>query len=200
MLSDALVDAIVERPGVLPSLICSSAGLGMIAWFSAGSLDWSRVYALFAAGGLALAVSVSLGRFGVNPIHPRLQISGCRMNSFSLDGDQQLLNFAMLAPFSFFATLATRRAWASFVASTLISSAIEVTQNLTGVGVCELQDVLNNAGGAALTAAVALAIDRVLSLHRKRMRYGRHACAPDRPAFKPGTTPIRSRQSMLARS
>ncbi|WP_165401284.1 VanZ family protein [Herbihabitans rhizosphaerae] len=193
-----MVDTILDQPGVLPTLIGSSIALGLVAWFAAGTFGWSRGAALLAAFGLALALSVSLGRFGVNPDHPRIQEAGCRTNSFALQGDAQRLNFAMLVPFSFFGALATRRSWPVLSVSALLSLTIEITQNLTGVGVCETQDVLHNSVGAVLGVMNALLLRTMLDLHRKGMRYGKHAAGPGRAPFRPWTVPARTVANRLS--
>ncbi|RZS30318.1 VanZ like protein [Herbihabitans rhizosphaerae] len=183
MLRDALTDALVDQPGVLPTLIGSGVGFGAVAWFAADRFGWARGPSLIAAVGLALALSVTLARFGVNPVHPRQMIDGCRANTFSLSGAQQLLNFAMLVPFGFFGTLATRRGIPVLLISTGVSALIEVLQGATGVGVCEAQDLFNNTAGAAVAVLNAVALRRTISFHRNRMRYGRHAAAPGRTVF-----------------
>lgn len=157
----ALTETILSMPGVLAAIVAGTLVLGVLAWLLARAVGWYRLPAVLAAAGLSLALAVTLVRTGghlptgINPL------DRCIRDSFSLHGSHQWLNFAMLMPFAFFGTIATRRPILIAAASALVSGGIEITQALTGLGVCEKQDFLDNSIGAALAAAagwVALAI------------------------------------------
>jgi hypothetical protein len=162
-----LTTAILGQPGVLAAfvLFCALFGIGM--WLVADTVGWARLPSVLAAVGLSLAVAVTLVRsgghwpsFGVNPI------SLCLSDRFSLHGNHQVLNFAMLMPFAFFATLATRRPIWVFAISAVVSGGIEITQAWTGLGVCQKQDFLNNTIGAAVAVGVAWLLMTLLSRRR----------------------------------
>ncbi|WP_165777434.1 VanZ family protein [Amycolatopsis antarctica] len=187
MLQEALSDVLLDQPGVLPAGCLLCLGFGLIAWFSAEHLGWSRGPAVLAATGLAVAVSVTLMRFGSPmPDHPSVRHAGeCRANSFSLRGVQQWLNLVMLAPFGFLATIAVRRAGPVMFASASISAAIEFAQAYTGLGFCESQDFLNNTAGAvaaALAARALLSASDLRDRHLLQHRGGRHRMTRDTAA------------------
>jgi hypothetical protein len=169
-----LTTAILGRPGVMAAFVLFCALFGVGVWLLADSLGWSKLPAVLSAVGLSLAVAVTLVRSGghwpsagVNPI------SLCLHDRFSLHGGKQILNFAMLMPFAFFATLATRRPIWTLVASAVVSGGIEITQAWTGLGICQGQDFLNNTIGAAIAIGVAWLI-MVLVRNGRRPRQPEH--------------------------
>ncbi|WP_233824243.1 VanZ family protein [Saccharothrix sp. S26] len=103
---------------------------------------------------MALAVTLARpgGSFSVATTDP---IGMCVGNEFSLTGSLERLNLVMLAPFAFFATLATRRPFAVLGVSAAFSGAVEFMQALTAIGVCEAQDFYNNTVGAFFAVLVA---------------------------------------------
>ena len=154
-----LTQTILSRPGVLIAVILGTIVLGLLAWLLARALGWNRLAAVLAAAGLALALSVTLVRPGGHlPHHADNPLYLCMRDSFSLHGGLQLLNFAMLMPLAFFATLATRRPISTAVGCAVLSAGIEITQALTGLGICQKQDFLNNTIGAIVAAVVAWAL------------------------------------------
>lgn len=151
-----LTRTILNQPGVLAAfvLLCGLFGVG--TWLVARSLGWHRGYALLAAGGLALAIAVTLVRPGGHAPDPGTNpVAMCLSDHFSLHGGLQVLNILMLMPFAFFGTLTTRRPITMMVASGLLSAGIELTQAWTGLGVCQKQDFLNNTFGAVVAATLA---------------------------------------------
>ena len=160
--------AIMGKPGVLAAflLCCTLLGAGM--WLVAGRLGWRRTPATLAAIGLSLAVAVTLVRSGGHlPDTGTNPVTLCLRDPFSLHGGLQVLNFLMLMPFAFFATLATRRPISVSVLSAVISGGVELTQGWTGLGVCQKQDFLNNTLGALVAAGAAWLLVTVIdSIHR----------------------------------
>lgn len=168
-----LTRTILNQPGVLAAfvLLCGLFGVG--TWLVARSLGWHRIYALLAAGGLALAIAVTLVRPGGHVPAPGT-VAMCLSDHFSFHGGLQVLNILMLTPFAFFGTLATRRPITMMVVSGLLSAGIELTQAWTGLGVCQKQDFLNNTFGAVVAAAaawlllVAIRRNRTASHHQQQ--------------------------------
>jgi hypothetical protein len=159
-----LTRTIMGQPGVLAAflLFCALFGAGM--WLVAGTFGWRRLPATLAAVGLSLAVAVTLVRSGGHlPSSHTDPVTLCMRDPFSLHGGLQVLNFLMLTPFAFFATLSTRRPFSVMVVSALVSGGIEITQAWTGLGVCQKQDFLNNTIGAVLAAGAAWALLMLLS-------------------------------------
>lgn len=151
-----LTRTILGQPGVLAAFLACCVLFGAGVWLLAGVLGWRRLPATCAAVGLALAVAVTLARHGGHLPEPGTDpITLCIRDRFSLHGGLQVLNFLMLTPFAFFATLATHRPISVMVGSALLSGAIEVTQAWTGLGVCQKQDFLNNTIGAVIAAGAA---------------------------------------------
>ncbi|HEX3781353.1 MAG TPA: VanZ family protein [Pseudonocardiaceae bacterium] len=154
-----LTQTILNRPGVLVAVIIGTIVLGALAWLLANSLGWNRWAAVLAAAGLALALSVTLVRPGGHlPHRADNPLYLCIHDSFSLHGGLQLLNFAMLMPLALFGALATRRPISTAVGCALLSAGIEVTQALTGLGICQKQDFLNNTIGAIVAVVIAWAL------------------------------------------
>ncbi len=173
-----LTRTILDQPGVLAAfvLLCGLFGVG--TWLVARALGWHRLYAMLAAGGLALAIAVTLVRPGGHLPDPGVDpVAMCLSDPFSLHGGLQVLNLLMLMPFAFFGTLATRRPITMMVLSALLSAGIELTQAWTGLGVCQKQDFLNNTVGAIVAATMAWLLLAIL---------GRNRAAKDRqPAGQP---------------
>lgn len=164
----------MDQPGVLAAFVLFGALFGVGTWLLADTLGWRRLPAVLAAGGLSLAVAVTLVRsgghwpdFGVNPV------AMCLRDGFSLTGGLAVLNVAMLMPFAFFATLATRRPIVVMLTSAAVSAGIELTQAWTGLGICQTQDFLNNTVGAIAAAATAWLIMTLLGRHTPTPQYVR---------------------------
>lgn len=177
MLQEALSDALLDQPSVLPAIFLLSVGFGAVTWFSARHVGLARIPAVLASSGLAVALSVTLVRFGSQMnSHPSvLHVGECRANSLSVQGIQPLLNIAMLMPFAFLATIAARKATPVLLASASVSAAIELAQAYTGLGFCEAQDFLNNTAGAAVAALSARLLIALRALHRTTTAVGKHA-------------------------
>lgn len=155
----SLTHLILSRPGVLIAVILGTVVLGILAWLLAGAVGWNRWAAVLAAAGLALALSVTLVRpSGHLPYRVGNPLALCMHDSFSLQGGLQLLNLAMLMPLAFFGTLATRRPISIALSCAAVSAGIEITQALTGLGICQEQDFLNNSIGAIIAAVIAWAL------------------------------------------
>lgn len=151
-----LTRSIMGQPGVLAAFLLCCALFGTGVWLISGTLGWRRLPATLAAVGFALAVAVTLARSGGHLPDPATDpLTLCLRDSFSLRGGLEVLNFLMLTPFAFFATLATRRPVVIMAVSALVSGGIEITQAWTGLGVCQKQDWLNNTVGAVVAAGLA---------------------------------------------
>jgi hypothetical protein len=158
---------IMGQPGVLAAflLFCALFGAGM--WLVAAAVGWRRLPAALAAVGLSLAIAVTLVRSGGHlPDAGTNPVTLCLRDRFSLHGGLQILNFLMLMPFAFFATLSTRRPISIMVVSAVVSGGIEITQAWTGLGVCQKQDFLNNTLGAVLAAGAAWLVITLLGSPR----------------------------------
>lgn len=162
-----LTRTILAQPGVLAAFILLCALFGVGTWLVARAMGWHRPFAVLAAGGLALAVAVTLVRPGGHLPNPDTDpVAMCLRDSFSLHGGLPVLNVVMLMPFAFFGTLATRRPIVMVLASAALSAGIELTQAWTGLGVCQKQDFLNNTVGAVVAAVVAWLLLTVLVRNR----------------------------------
>jgi hypothetical protein len=154
-------ELILSQPRVLAALLFGCLVAGAVALAVAQWLGWRRAPAALAACGLVLAVAVTLARPGVLAVslgHP-----SCVPNEFSLTDPLERLNFLMLVPFAFFATLATRRPLGVLLVSGFFSGGVEVVQAVTDVGVCEAQDFYNNTIGAILAVVVAWLLNWAVS-------------------------------------
>lgn len=152
-----MAETILRQPGVLAAIVMGSLVLGTIGWLLAAWRGWAKGPAAVAGCGVALALGVTLVRSGFDVSREGLRhpLSACIQDSFSLAGDMQVLNFAMLMPVAFFGTLATKRPLATLLSCAVLSGGIELIQATTSVGVCQKQDFLNNSVGALLAVAVA---------------------------------------------
>ena len=145
----------LSRPAVFAAEVFGAIVLGALAWLIAGRLGWIRWAAVLAAAGLAMALAVTLVRHGGHLPTGENPLYKCVSGQFSLHSETSLLNFLMLMPFAFFGTIATRRPFTIAISSAALSAGVEITQALTGLGVCDKQDFLNNTIGALIVVAVA---------------------------------------------
>ncbi|WP_461124125.1 VanZ family protein [Saccharothrix stipae] len=154
---DAYVaELVLSQPEAVAVLFGGSVLLGAVGLVVARRRGWAVAPAVLAGCGLALALAVTLARPGGSlSIATTDPIGMCVGNEFSLTGSLERLNLVMLAPFAFFATLATRRPFAVFAVSGLFSGAVEFVQAVTAIGVCEAQDFYNNTVGALGAVVVA---------------------------------------------
>jgi VanZ family protein len=153
--SIGLAEDMLSRPGVFAAEVLGTVILGVLAWLLARRLGWFRWAAVLAAAGLAMALAVTLARHGGHLPTGENPLYLCVSGQFSLHSETSQLNFLMLMPFAFFGTIATRRPLSIAVGSALVSAGIEVTQALTGLGICDKQDFLNNTIGALVVVAIA---------------------------------------------
>ena len=174
-LQDAYVaELVLSRPEAVAALFAGSVLLGAVGFVVARRRGWAALPAVLAGCGLALALAVTLARpggsFSVATTDP---IGMCVANEFSVAGSLARLNLVMLAPFAFFATLATRRPLAVLGVSAAFSGAVEFVQALTAIGVCEAQDFVNNTVGASVAVVVAWLLTAVAgSAPRARLTVG----------------------------
>ena len=180
--SIGLAEDMLSRPGVFVAEVFGALILGVLAWLLARKLGWYRWAAVLAAAGLAMALAVTLVRHGGHLPTGEDPLYKCVSGQFSLHSETSQLNFLMLMPFAFFGTIATRRPLSIAIASAVLSAGIEVTQALTGLGVCDKQDFLNNTIGALIAVAVAwflLLVTGTNGPHRHRMVGPAHFDATD---------------------
>ncbi len=167
---------IAHHPEVPAAFAAGSLLLGGAAWWLARRRGWAQVPAALAGCGLALALAVTvvrpIGHFSVGGLNPVAVLRDCVVGSLSLTRNYEKFNVAMLMPFAFFATLATRRPAIIATFSLLISGFVEFVQGATGGGTCQARDVVHNAAGGVLgvlLAVVALRLlDRWLLARRSR--------------------------------
>ncbi len=153
--SIGLAEDMLSRPAVFAAEVAGTLILGVLAWLLAGRLGWFRWAAVLAAAGLAMALAVTLVRHGGHLPTGENPLYLCVSGKFSLHSETAQLNFLMLMPFAFFATIATRRPLTIVLCGALLSAGIEITQALTGLGICDKQDFLNNTIGALIAVAFA---------------------------------------------
>jgi len=152
-----------HRPELPAAFAAGSLLLGGVAWWLAPRWGWVPLPAALAGCGLALALAVTvvrpIGEFSAGGLNPLVVMRECVVGSLSLARTYEKLNVAMLMPFAFFATLATRRPVIIAMSGLLISAAVEFVQGATGGGTCQARDVVHNIAGCVLgvlLAAVAL--------------------------------------------
>lgn len=153
--SIGLAEDMLSRPSVFAAEVLGTVILGVLAWLLAGRLGWSRWAAVLAAAGLAMALAVTLVRHGGHLPTGQNPLYLCVSGQFSLHSETSQLNVLMLMPFAFFGTIATRRPFSIAIGSALLSASIEITQALTGLGICDKQDFVNNTIGALIAVALA---------------------------------------------
>jgi hypothetical protein len=184
--SIGLAEDMLSRPAVFAAELLGTLILGVLAWLLAGRLGWFRWAAVLAAAGLAMALAVTLVRHGGHLPTGQNPLYLCVSGAFSLHSETSQLNFLMLMPFAFFGAIATRRPITIAVCSAALSAGIEITQALTGLGVCDKQDFLNNTVGALIAAALAwilLLLTRTNGPSRRRHRlHSPMAGPPNYPA------------------
>jgi hypothetical protein len=150
--------AIAAAPVIMASLLIGGMGASTAAVVLARRQGWRLIPAVLAGFGLTLILAMTV----VRPPRPQYQELGpaapatpfCVIDGFAPFTDQNaVLNLWLFVPFAFFATLATGRAVTVLGLSVVLTGAIELTQPITGIGVCQTQDFGNNAFGAALGVA-----------------------------------------------
>ncbi|MGQ0777712.1 MAG: VanZ family protein [Pseudonocardiales bacterium] len=160
-LSD-LLDKAARHPEVPIVFVVGSLFLGSGAWWLAPRQGWARGPAALAACGLMLALAVTVVRpAGLFPPagFSLLNIAReCMVGDLSLARTYEKLNVAMLMPFAFFGTLATRRPVVVAASGLLVSGFVEVVQVATGGGTCQARDLVHNTAGVALSVLLAMAL------------------------------------------
>lgn len=157
-LFDLLVKA-VRHPEVPLAFAAGCGLLGASGWALAARQGWAQVPAALAGCGLALALAVTVvrpaGLFPAGGLHLLSTARECVIGDLSLARTYEKLNVAMLMPFAFFATLATRRPVVGAACCVLLSGFVEFVQGATGGGTCQVRDVVHNTAGGVLGALLA---------------------------------------------
>jgi hypothetical protein len=163
----AILYLIAHHPEVPAAFAAGSLLLGGAAWWLAPRWGWAQLPAALAGCGLALALAVTvvrpIGLFRASGLNPLAVLRECTVGSLSLARTYEKLNLAMLMPFAFFGTMATRRPVIIAMSCLLISGAVEYVQGATGGGTCQARDLVHNTAGGTLgvlLAAVALLLLR----------------------------------------
>ncbi|MGX7827413.1 VanZ family protein [Actinokineospora sp. 24-640] len=165
----AVASSVLRNPLILTGVMVGMVVAGAAGWWTAGRLGWRRGPSLAAGVSLGVALGVTMSRTvpnhssmaGVSVDQPL-----CHVNGLSLVGANEVLNVLLFMPLVVFGVLAVRRVWPVLGATVALIAAIELLQPITGRGICETQDFLNNTLGAAVAAAAAGA---VLALRRSRV-------------------------------
>ncbi|HEX2301463.1 MAG TPA: VanZ family protein [Pseudonocardiaceae bacterium] len=172
-LFDLLVKA-VRHPEVPLAFAAGCVLLGASGWTLAGQRGWTQLPAALAGCGLALALAVTVvrpaGHFPAGGLNLPAIVRECVVGDLSLTRTYEKLNVAMLMPFAFFATLATRRPAVVTACCVLLSGFVELVQGATGGGTCQARDVVHNAAGGALGALLAVVLQGVLTRRRRAAR------------------------------
>ena len=151
-----------QHPEIPAAFAAASLLLSGAAWWLAPRWGWAPVPAALAGCGLALALAVTLvrplGLFSPSDLNPLIILRECGVGSLSLARTYEKLNVAMLAPFAFFATLATRRPAIIAAVCLLISGLVEFMQGATGGGACQGRDVVHNTVGSVFGVGLAAVV------------------------------------------
>ncbi|OLF16206.1 VanZ family protein [Actinophytocola xanthii] len=148
-------ESVLRVPLVAAGVLLGSVSLAVAGLAAARRWGWRPVPAALAGVGLGVVLGVTLSRRRSYFASPEgFDEPVCLLTGFSVAGGSEVLNVLLFVPPVFFAVLATRRPAPVLGAAVVLSALIELAQTVTGRGVCETQDVLNNAVGA-LVAAVA---------------------------------------------
>lgn len=157
-----LLNIVLHHLGVPIALIPGWLLFGGMAWWLARRRDWPRGPAVLAGCALALMLALTVVRpFGTFPaggLNPLATLRLCTAGSLSLAHLYEQLNVAMLAPFAFFGTLATRRPLALVASSALASAVAEYVQAATGGGECQARDLVHNTAGGVIGALLAMLV------------------------------------------
>jgi VanZ like family len=158
----ALLYLSAHHPEVLVAFAVGSLLLGGVAWWLAPRWGWAQLPAALAGCGLALALAVTvvrpIGAFSPASLNPLVIVRECTIGSLSLARTYEKLNVAMLMPFAFFGTLATRRPAIIAGSCLLISGSVEFVQGATGGGTCQARDLLHNTVGGVLGMLLATVV------------------------------------------
>ncbi len=164
-----LLNILLHHLEVPAAFIPGSVLLGGLAWWLAPRRGWAQRPAVLAGCALALALALTVvrpfGHFEAGGLNPLTTLRECSVGSLSLAHLYEQLNVAMLVPFAFFGTLATRRPLLAVASSALVSGFAEFVQGATGGGECQLRDLVHNTAGGVLGALLAVV---VLQLRARR--------------------------------
>ncbi|MCG8915706.1 VanZ family protein [Actinokineospora sp. PR83] len=162
---------LLDRPLVLAALVVGGVLLGAGALLGARRYGWRQAPALLAGLGAALVLALTLPRhrpdFAATPGVVSYGEPFCILDGVSVTGGQELLNVLLFMPFALFAVIATHRPMSVFVVSVVSSAGIELTQTLTGQGICETQDFLHNAIGIAVATVLGAAVNTLIGSDRR---------------------------------
>ena len=157
-----------QHPEIPAAFAAGSLLFSGAAWWLAPRWGWAQVPAALAGCGLALALAVTLVRplelFSSNPL---IVLRECGLGSLSVARIYEKLNVAMLVPFAFFATLATRRPAIIAATCLLISGLVEFVQGATRGGICQAGDLAHNTVGSVLGVGLAAVVLRLLARSRE---------------------------------
>jgi hypothetical protein len=157
----------VSHPAVPAVFGVACLLLGGAAWWLAPQRGWAQVPAALAGCGLALALAVTvirpMGKFPAGGLDPLTTLQECTLGALSLVRTYEKLNVAMLVPYTFFGTLATRRPAVVAASGLLISGLLEFVQGSTGGGTCQVRDLVHNTAGGLLGALLAVLLLRRLN-------------------------------------
>lgn len=160
--------AIVAAPLVMAALLAGGVVAGVAARALARHNRWRTLPAVLSGFGLTLILALTVAR-GPLPAAPGPEAAPeaapfCLIDGFAPFADQNaILNMWLFVPFALFATLATKRTVAVLGSSVALTAAIELTQPIAGIGVCETQDFGNNALGAAIGVAAGWLLNAMIS-------------------------------------
>lgn len=160
-----------QHPEIPAAFAAGSLLFSGAAWWLAPRWGWAQVPAALAGCGLALALAVTLvrplGLISASGVNPLVILGDCGVGSLSLARIYEKLNVAMLVPFAFFATLATRRPAIIAAACLLISGLVEFVQGATGGGACQAGDLVHNTVGSVLGVGLATVALRLVVRSRE---------------------------------
>lgn len=174
-----LLDKAVRHPEVPVAVVVGCFLLGSAAWWLAPRQGWARVPAALAACGLALALAATVvrpaGLFPPGGLSLLNIARECTVGDLSLARTYEKLNVAMLMPFAFFGTLATRRPAVVAASCLLVSGFAEFVQGAAGGGTCQARDLVHNTAGGVLAALLAAALLGLLDRRAGGVTAGRGA-------------------------
>ncbi|MBP2471856.1 energy-coupling factor transporter transmembrane protein EcfT [Crossiella equi] len=156
----------LSNPLIAGGVVVGAVVLGFGARWAARRFGWRPTPSVLAGLFLGVVLGVTFSR--VPPAWT--QAAGqpfCNVSGFSLHGANEALNALLFVPLVVCAVLATRRPVAVAVSAAALSALVELLQPLTGRGICETQDFLNNTAGAVVAACVTAA---VLAFQRRGAR------------------------------
>lgn len=167
-----LLGILFDQTAVVVTFLVAAALLVPLAAASARSRGWHwsrRLCAAAAALGVALVLAATLGRGSGH----QLRSPSCALDpGLSLTTSEAQANFVLLMPAAFFGYLATRRLAPVLGALLVVTLGVEAVHSVSGLGFCQVADLVRNTAGAVLAGLAALVADRavatVVSARRRR--------------------------------